>query len=160
MGRKHSGSGRSAAVSADVRNGLNVLVGGLTDSDEHIRYKAVATVLAVALPVLRGMLADRLVDRLADDSEVVRRQAAASLIELGGAVTAALVLRLHKAQRAEVRDRLMEILYQIAQKLPEAEGAGFQLDLLLADLMAAAPPSWRRPRRGRRRPAQMDDGAA
>jgi hypothetical protein len=52
----------------------------------------VIQVLALAPAALRSRLADGLVDRLADGSQTIRRQTAASLVELGGAVTAALVL--------------------------------------------------------------------
>ena len=159
MPRKRSDSTKPAAVNATAEE-ITTFVDALTSSDENLRRGVVIQVLLLASAALRSRLADGLVDRLADDSEAIRRQAAASLVGLGGSVTAALVLRLHKAESAAVRDLLLEVLVRIAQTLPEAEGARLKMDLLIAVGMAAAPGSRPRPRRNRRRPAQTGDGAA
>jgi len=159
MPRKRSDSTKSAAVNATAAE-LKTFVDALTSSDENLRRGVVIQVLVLAPAALRSRLADGLVDRLADGSEAIRRQAAASLVGLGGAITAALILRLHKAESEAVRDLLLEVLVRIAQTLPGAEAARLKMDLLIAVGMAAAPRPWPRPRRNRRRPAQMGDGTA
>jgi len=159
MPRKRSGSTKSAAVNATAEE-IKTFVDALTSSDENLRRGVVIQVLVLASAALRSRLADGLVDRLADGSEAIRRQAAMSLVELGGAITAALILRLHKAESEAVRDLLLEVLVRIAQPLPEAEAARLRMDLLIAAGMAAAPGSRPRPRRNRRRPAQTGDGTA
>ena len=153
MPRKRSGSTKSAAVNATAEE-IKTFVDALTSADENLRRGVVLQVLVLASAALRS--------RLADGSEAIRRQAAASLVEMGGAITAALILRLHKAESEAVRDLLLEVLVRIAQALPEAEGARLKMDLLIAVGMAAAPGSWPRPRRNRRRrrPRQTDDSAA
>jgi hypothetical protein len=107
-------------------------------------------VLTVGLPAVHVMLADRLVYRLTGDDEGVRQRAAASLVELGGAVSEALVVRLFKTRDEGLRGRLTEVLNRIAAKVPEAEGGRIMMNLFIAQGMAATP-HWRRGRRRKRR---------
>ena len=105
MSRKRPAWARIAPVNATAEE-LKTLVGALTSSDEAQRREAVTNVLARE-PVLCWHLADRLVDRLVDGRGAVPRQSAASLVEMGDAVAAVLVLRLYQAQSAEVREELV-----------------------------------------------------
>ena len=160
MPDERSGSARTAAVNATAAE-IKTLVGALTSSDEGPRREAVTNVLARE-PELRRHLADRLVGRLTDRRDAVRRQAEASLVELGAAVGATLFLRLLEARSAEVRERLLKILLHIPRSLPKADGDRGKLELLVGITMAATSPSCflHRRRRPRRRPDTADDGAA
>ena len=161
MPDERSGSARTAAVNATAAE-IKTLVGALTSSDEGPRREAVTKVLALA-PELRGRVAGRLVARLTDRRAAVRRQAEASLVELGAAVGATLFLRLLEARSAEVRERLLKILLHIPRSLPKADGDRGKLELLVGITMAATPPSCflrRRRRRRGRRTDTTDDGAA
>ena len=161
MYRKRPAWARTAPVNATAEE-LKTLLGALTSPDEAQRREAVTSVLARE-PELRRHLADRLVGRLTDRRAAVRRQAEASLVELGSAVGVTLFLRLLAARSVEVRERLLKILLHIPRSLPKADGDRGKLELLVGITMAATPPSCflrRRRRRRGRRTDTTDDGAA
>ena len=147
---------RTTPVNATAEE-VKTLLGALTSSEEAQRREAVTDVLARE-PELRRCLADRLVGRLTDRRAAVRRQAEASLVELGAAAGTALFLGLLDARSAELREQLVRIVFRIAQALPEEGDPCRKLNFLANVLVAATPPSWFRPRR-RRRPRPTDDSA-
>ena len=111
VGRKRCASTRSSIFNPVTKDLINIFENCLTDSDEDLRRKFVAIVLA-ADPSLSWCVAERLVDRLAGDDEAVGQKAAASLAEMGGAATGPLILRLHKARGKALRKRLIEVLFR------------------------------------------------
>jgi HEAT repeat protein len=152
VSRKRSEPTGSTPVSAETNKVLNEFVDGLTASDEHIRHQAVASVLAVSPEITRRMVADRLVDLLGSKDKELRRRAAASLAELGGAVKANLVLGLLKTQDEIVRDRLIGSLTRIALTMPGTEVSRLIVDALIAALSGPVLRSRRQRSRRPRRP--------
>ena len=139
MSRKRPAWARTAAVNATAEE-VNTLVGALTSSDEARRREAVTNVLARE-PELRRCLADRLVGRLTDRRAAVRRQAEASLVELGAAAGTALFLGLLEARSADLREQLVQIVFRIAKAMPEEGDPCRKLNFLANVLVAATPPS-------------------
>src|SRR5262245_991213 len=79
-----------------IQEGLARLAQALGDPDETQRQAVVRHVLASCLPVVLTGLGDRLVGMLNAPDEVTRRQARASLGELGPRVLASLSLGLSR----------------------------------------------------------------
>ena len=139
MYRKRPAWARTAPVNATAEE-LKTLLGALTSSDEARRREAVTKVLALA-PELRGRVAGRLAARLTDRRYTVRRQAEASLVELGAAAGTALFLGLLEARSAELREQLVQIVFRIAKAMPEEGDPCRKLNFLANVLVAATPPS-------------------
>jgi hypothetical protein len=121
VGRKRCALNRSSIFNPVTKELINIYANCLTDSDEDLRRKFVAVVLA-ADPSVSWSVAERLVDRLAGDDEAVGQRAAASLAAMGGAATGPIILRLHKARGKVQPNRLVEVLFR-AQETEKEKGA-------------------------------------
>jgi hypothetical protein len=144
MPRKRSDSRRPATAKANAKEQDNSLVDCLTSGDEEVRRIAVPLVADVPSLLARVWLINELVDRLADDKDAVRRAAAASLVDIGGAAVAVLLTRFRATRDKALRGQVIVALMKIAKSLEDAEGVRLWMELRTAVGKAVKQRSSRR----------------
>jgi HEAT repeats len=119
---------------SDIDEMLQPLLDALTDPDDDRRRGHVRHLLAAAQPPALGVVVDRLVELLAAPKASVRRQAAATLTEIGPPALPALRSALVARGRPRVQRVAGEILAAVAPRLRPDQRTGLSFDAMIVGL--------------------------
>src|SRR5262245_31281983 len=119
---------------------LDLMAAELVGADDAQRRALVARFTALALPLVRRRLIDRLVTLVTGQrKEEVRRRAAASLVDLGEAAFPAVCCHLRRARRERPQIELVGVLAEIGRTLPPEKLLSIHVYLELVLARAATP---------------------
>jgi len=105
------------------------VVGLLTDPDEARRRDAMGRIKRGAIPALRSMLIDRLIDVLRSRDTSACERAVASLVEFGEDALPALYHAALQARKPALQKRLVEVLCRVGCELSPRRRVWVQLHL-------------------------------
>jgi len=124
---------KRAGASAAIRRYVRDLIEVLLEADPERRREAAPGMFRSLPPAVRVRVVERLLDQLANgDDAAARREAAASLADLGPAVVPVLISKLHGARTEEDQFRLVALLGEIGKGVTPATRGEIQMDLLIA----------------------------
>jgi hypothetical protein len=126
--------GTSYAGAADpfIKQGIRVLAERLLHADPEWRRQQAAAIFTSLRSTGRLLLVERLMHQLKSKCDATRKEALASLADLGPAVARILLSKLYGARTEASRIRLVELLGEIGPRLPPSAHGGIQHDLLIA----------------------------
>jgi hypothetical protein len=125
------------AVEARIQRGLGPLVAALADPDEPRRHAAAEKLLQVCIPAVLDLLADRLVNLLGGAGPA-RRQALASLVQLGQRALPTLTWRFTRTRSSGLQQGMVEALRGIARRLGPGQRFDLMTELLILPRFTAA----------------------